>query len=87
MLSSSKCLLACSVTVLLNLDGTSAQGGNSLYLPPKEPGYDYPKPSGSAPGPSPPQRPSPAKPPSDEVSETVKLELIDRLMETSCSYT
>jgi hypothetical protein len=56
--------------VFCNVKSTSAQA-NNLYLPPKEPGYDYPKPGGPSPpsGPAPPSsRPNPSQPPSDGVS-------------------
>jgi hypothetical protein len=67
-----KCLLVCLATVLSNVKVSSAQG-NNLYLPPKEPGYDYPKPGpgpapGPKPGPAPGPRPQPSKPQTDEVS-------------------
>lgn len=67
-----KCSVAL-IAVLYNVKTTSAQG-NNLYLPPKEPGYDYPKPGGpSPPGPSPPRPNQPSKPPSDEVRNQFEI--------------
>lgn len=73
-----KCFVSCFVTISLNMKEAAAQG-NSLYLPPKEPGYDYPKPGGPSPSPSAPrpQGPSPSKPKTDEVRYvTIKKLLI-----------
>lgn len=55
---------------MFNVKTTAAQN-NNLYLPPTEPGYDYPKPggpSGPPSGPSP-QRPT-TQPKPDEVNYT-----------------
>lgn len=63
-----KCALAIiTILAILGNKCVTAQG-NNLYLPPKEPGYDYPKPNGPSPPPgASPPRPNQPKPPSDEV--------------------
>lgn len=52
---------------MYNVKTTAAQN-NNLYLPPTEPGYDYPKPGGPPSGPpSGPSRPT-TQPKPDEVN-------------------